>query len=127
MQFLDELRDLNLPSDQYAVFGSGPLAIRGLRESSDCDIIVKSDVWKELCNKYPFKEGTKDRIEIGNVEIFNTWRPPVADLNTMIDTAEVIDGIRFVRLEYVLAWKKARAKPKDVRDVQLIQHYLSGR
>ena len=41
---LAELKKLNLPNDKYAVFGSGPLAIYGIRDSEDIDIIVKSEL-----------------------------------------------------------------------------------
>lgn len=50
---LAELKKLNLPKDKYAIFGSGPLAINGIRDSDDIDIIVKSEVWDELAKKYP--------------------------------------------------------------------------
>lgn len=34
----DELKKLNISMGEYAVFGSGPLWIRGIRESNDEDI-----------------------------------------------------------------------------------------
>ncbi|MBU4381382.1 hypothetical protein L6255_02740 [Candidatus Parcubacteria bacterium] len=45
---LEELDKLNLPKDQYAITSSGSLAIRGIREANDLDIIVTPKVWKEL-------------------------------------------------------------------------------
>lgn len=39
--FLDELKALNLPAGQYAIFGSRPLAVRNLRDANDIDLIVK--------------------------------------------------------------------------------------
>jgi len=36
---LEELKKLNIPADSYAVFGSGPLAIRGIREARDIELI----------------------------------------------------------------------------------------
>ena len=43
MRYLDEVKRLNLPKDKFAIFGSGPIAIRGLREARDIDLIVKKD------------------------------------------------------------------------------------
>lgn len=45
MNFLDELQSLKLSTEKFAIFGSGPIAVRGIRESEDLDIIVKQDLW----------------------------------------------------------------------------------
>jgi len=56
---LAELDKLNLPDDQYAITSSGPLAIRGIREANDLDIIVTPKVWTELSKKYTNKKATE--------------------------------------------------------------------
>lgn len=43
LEKLKELKKLNLPEDQYIIWGSGVLAIRGIRDASDIDIIVSKD------------------------------------------------------------------------------------
>jgi len=122
MKFLEELKKLNLPPDQYAVFGSGPLAIRGLRENEDLDIIVKPELWEKLAKEHkPVKDCL---IVIGNIDILKHWKPWFIEVNKLIDTADIIDGIRFVKLEYVLEWKKKRGKEKDKKDIELIEEYL---
>lgn len=126
MQFqkqLSKLKKLNLPIDKYAVFGSGPIAIRGIRDSKDIDVIVKQDLWRELIKKYP-KEN-KDLIKIGLIEFSPEWFPEFKNINELIDNADVLNGIRFVKLKYVLEWKKKKAREKDKRDVKLIEKYLS--
>ncbi|MEK6816274.1 MAG: hypothetical protein AABY09_01560 [Nanoarchaeota archaeon] len=55
MNHLKELKNLKLPKDKFAVFGSGSMAIRGLRENKDIDIIVKEGLWKKLSVKYEVK------------------------------------------------------------------------
>lgn len=40
----DKLTRLNLPINQYAITGSGPMGARGLKDIGDIDIIV-SDVY----------------------------------------------------------------------------------
>ncbi len=47
------------------------------------------------------------------------WDTPV-----LIENAEIIDGLAFVRLEEVLKWKKSRNKEKDQKDIELIENYL---
>ena len=123
-QFLEELEKLNFPRDKFAIFGSGPLGIRNLRESHDLDIIVKNDLWQEIVGKYPSKDGRNDAMRIGNVDIFKDWKPWFSDVNELIDSADVISGFRLVKLEYVLRWKKFMGREKDKRDIELITEYL---
>ena len=122
-EYLDELKKLNLPNDKYAVFGSGPLAIHKIRDSDDIDIIVKEDLWNKLIKKYP-QENDK-LIKIGSVEIYKNWLPWFKDVNFLIDDADIFENIRFVKLKYVLEWKKAYGREKDKRDVKLIEKYIN--
>lgn len=125
-QYLEELKKLSLPKGKYAIFGSGPLAIRKLRDTHDLDVIVKNDVYKDLCSKYPSQIKTEpvNCIQIGNLEIGNEWLNDSSQIDEMIDDAEIIDGFPFVKLRYVLAWKKEMGREKDLKDVQLINEYL---
>jgi len=124
--YLKELKKLNLPKGKYAIFGSGPIAIRGLRDTHDLDVIVKNDVYKDLCAKYPSQIKTKpvNCIQIGNLEIGNEWLNDPGQVDEMIDAAEIINDFPFVRLKYVLKWKKQMGREKDLKDVQLIEEYL---
>ena len=60
MKYLDELAKLGLPKYQFAIFGSGPMGIRGLRECDDLDIIVKPDLWNKLKDNIHLKTKTKN-------------------------------------------------------------------
>lgn len=122
MRFLDELKQLKLPTDKFAIFGSGPMGVRGLKEVDDLDIIVKPGLWDELAKKYAPMEGKY--IKIGNIEIFRNWQPWFDMIDTLIDTADYIDGYRYVKLEYVLKWKKMYNREKDRKDVEIIEKYL---
>jgi len=126
MRYLDEVKRLNLPKDKFAIFGSGPIAIRGLREARDIDLIVKKDLWNELKNRFPLKKGKDDLLHAGNVDILFKWVNGVWDIDELIDTADVFEGIRFVKLEHVLRWKKARNEEKDRKDIKLIEEYLGS-
>lgn len=128
---LAELKKLDLPKDKFAIFGSGPLAINGIRDSDDIDIIVKSDLWDELAKKYP-KELEKEYphlekgklIKIGDIEIYKNWKPWFEDVNNLIDDSDIFEGVKFVKLKYVLEWKKKYGRKKDQKDVQLIEEYM---
>lgn len=127
MKFLDELEKLNLPRDKFAIFGSGPLAIRDIREINDLDIIVKPDLWEELKRKYPIEDEEKGLIKIGNIEVYKKWGNWFKDIRQFIDEADIIQGFRFVKLERVLQWKKAMNREKDKKDIQLINNYLNDK
>lgn len=124
LPFLDELEKLNLPQGSYAIFGSGPLAVRGIRDAKDLDIVVRKDVWDELAEKYP-KNEKGNGLQIGDIEAFDSWSPWFEDPNMLIETAEIIDGLPFVKLEHVVSWKKAMGREKDLNDLQLIEKFLN--
>lgn len=121
-EMLSELDDLGLNRDDFAIFGSGPLGIRGIRESADIDIIVRAEAWGRLCEKYPCEN--ESFIHVGNVDVARDYWKKWFDMDELIDDADVIEGYRFVKLEHVIEWKKARGKEKDLRDVILIAAYL---
>jgi len=120
-----ELKSLNLPCDEYAVFGSGPLAVHGIRESKDIDIIVKPELWNKLIKKYSVKKADcgGNCFKVNKIEIYQDWRPWFDDVNKLINDADIFEGIKFVKLKYVLEWKKAYAREKDLKDVKLIEEY----
>jgi len=121
-KFLEELKKLGFPPEKFAVFGSGPMAVRGMRDIQDLDIIVKDDIWAVLLKDHtPSKKNNE--IKIGNISIFNQWKPWFDDINPLIDTADVIDGIKYVKLDYVVKWKKIMNREKDQNDIRLIEEY----
>lgn len=126
----ESLRKLAFQKGEYAVFGSGPMWVRGIRESNDIDIIVRETVWEWA--RANGKPGLKEEIGLeyvsfadGDIEVYHDWHPGKWDIDTLIDTAEIIDGIPFVRLDSVIDWKEQKGREKDQKDLALIQKYLS--
>jgi len=121
---LRQLEKLGLPRDKFAVGGSGPLGIRGLRKSADLDLIVTEELWHSLAEKFLVEddEGTL-KIRIGEIEI---CAKPILDYDAdaLIREAELIDGIRFVTLERTLEWKRRLRREKDLKDAALIEAYF---
>lgn len=127
MKFLNELKALKLPPGEYAIFGSGPMAIRGIRDSRDIDIIVKKDLWENLLDKYP--ESLRDNpicLEVGNIEIYKDWMQLTDKIDEMIENAEMIESLPFVKLKYLIEWKMLYGREKDLKDVELINNYLKN-
>ena len=120
--FLKAVERLRLPKNQFAIFGSGPLSIRNLREANDIDLIVKEQLWNELSRNYSVMG--ERLIKIGETEIYKDWKPWFDDVNLLIDSADIFNGYRFVKLEYLLKWKKEMNREKDKVDIKIIQDFL---
>lgn len=114
--FLNELderiKELGLSKYDYAIFGSGPLAIRNIIEPNDLDVLIKKD-------KYPFKKEPKI---IGNIEFSYSW-PDIDNINKLIEDSEIIEGHPFVKLEYVKKYKNKMGRIKDKLHLKKIKEY----
>lgn len=123
-----KVKELNLPIGKYALFGSAGLGVRGLKECNDVDIIVAGDLWEELKLKSGWRlekaESGDQCLRKNEVEIFMSWAPGEWDVAKLIQEAEIIDGLPFVKLQDVLAWKKLRGKDKDLKDIETIEKFL---
>lgn len=127
--FLKKLKDLNLPKGKFAIFGSGPIGIRGLREIGDLDVIVTEDIFNDFIKRPDFKLDKKksgnEYLEKDSIEFYKNWHPGDWDINKLIQEAEIIDDLPFVRLEEVLKWKKLKGRDKDIKDIELIEEFLN--
>lgn len=101
---LKEFDDLGLKIGEYAIFGSGPLAIRGLVLAHDIDVIVKKKCWR-------FGEIPKNTKTFGNFELSVDW--PGFNVDKLIDTSELIEGRSYVKIKYVLKYKRKMNRQKD--------------
>lgn len=137
---IEKLLSLNLPPEDYAVFGSGPMFAHGLKDlGHDLDLVARRKAWDQASTysaPVTTKSGDGQVIELfsheteagkteAEIEIFDSWAPGEWDINALIDAAEEIGGIRFVQLEAVLAWKKAKNREKDIEHIRLIEEYLA--
>jgi hypothetical protein len=127
-KLLDELIAIGMPSGDFAVFGSGAMAIRDLRGTDDLDVVARGEAWetaKRLGERRTSEFG--DEIYVfsdGNIEITDRWGD--WDIDRLIDTADDFDGIRFVNLEITQQEKMRRGREKDLKDVELIGRYMTG-
>lgn len=130
MTITERVKELGLPTGSYAVFGSGPMAVRGMREAHNLDIIITSELFRKLKKEKAWKaEALRDHHEVlsrEGVSLFDSWAPDSWDIPAMIKEAEMIDGVPFVKLETVLEWKKIRNSEKDKEDIALIEKHLKN-
>lgn len=131
-EILGEIKTLNLPPREYTVVGSGSMAVRDIREAADIDLVatqqlydnLKASGWQETHHPESLREWT---ITHGNFDVGTKWSvgdydPDPQDL---INTSDLISGVRFVNLPNLLMWKHACRREKDLRDIELIETYLA--
>ncbi|NNJ47204.1 MAG: hypothetical protein HKP18_05170 [Acidimicrobiia bacterium] len=124
------MRSLDLPAGDYAVFGSGPLIVRGIVEATnDLDIICRSEAWervREVGEISSFDDGNECvNLLDGRITFGVTWKYGAFDLDELIDTAEIIEGLPFVQLEHVVAYKEAADRPKDRKHLEQLGRSLA--
>lgn len=128
------LREFNLPNDQYAIFGSGPLGIRNIKAIGDIDIVVTPNLFATLAEKYGITDenGVKKIILPGGiVEAF--WEgsfysespdEKAPSISSQIAHSEIIDGLPFDSIENVLYYKRRDRREKDLKDILLIEQWM---
>lgn len=122
------LRALDLPADDYVVFGSGPLLAHGLRtQLGDLDIVARGGAWRRLTamsQPIPAPSGHGQMVRL-QIEAADRWLRGF-DTDDLIDGAERHAGIPFASLAQVCRSKRHTARPKDFTDLALI-HAANGR
>lgn len=125
-----KLKSLYLPTEDYAIMGRACMVAHGLIEmGEDIDIIARGRAWEEACKiaepQIP-ASGIGKVVELFNnkIEIFDTWGPGTWDVNELIDTAEIIEGVKFVTLENIRKWKQIYGREKDLIHIKIIDDYF---
>ena len=121
---LSRLKELNLADGKYAVFGSGPLAVRGILPAvlKNLDIIVTEDLWEILAKEYLTDE--EGFIRTRGLKFSNWWWRKVPKFEKLIAEADIIDGVRFVKLEEVYKYKRQIMGPKEREHLKAIEEYF---
>jgi len=139
----DRVKDLNFPFGSYVVVG-GAMEARGIRRANDIDIVATSDLFGDLqqngwqlcrCDicrgKAERGEGERVLKKSGlHAQVFSSYsvgQVYEADTDELIKSADVIDGVPYVKLTDLLKWKRAAGRSKDVKDVSLLEAYLRDR
>ena len=125
-KLFNRLRELNLPHGEYAVFGSGPLAIRDIIECQDLDVIVTNELFSKLRQDSRFVTKRKDKdiyLDYDGIEIWCTWAPGEWDIEELIVGAETIDELPFVLLGFVIIFKIMHGREKDWEHLKLLGDY----
>ena len=116
-----------MPVSGYAIYGSGPLAIRGIIPlNNDLDVICGQAVWDLVSAMGDVQHLPDYDVDIvsmadGALTFGTKWGIGDFDIDEMIATAELIDGLPFVRLKYIVAYKTIRASGKDLAHLRALE------
>lgn len=119
------LRDLHLPIGDFAIFGSGPMIVRGhISGANDLDVICRGEAWEIACSRGVVSYDERHDVSLashcnGRVTFGTEWAIGDFDVDNLIDTAEIIDGLPFVQLRHVIEYKETRASAKDLVHLEL--------
>lgn len=133
LEIIEKVKALELPKKEYVILGGGALAVRGIRDTKDIDILVTSRLFEALSKIYPsdpLYEGkwNRSRLKANGIEIYpdlyleNGNR--YFDVTKVISNAEVVHGIPLQPLDNLIICKQDSGRDKDLQDVELIQKYL---
>lgn len=130
MNIINRVKELKLPFGKYVVIGSGIFEPLGIRPADDIDIAVLPELHEQLRLTGEWEEELryrkiflkKEKIEI-NPEL--SWSDYKTTTQEAITSATVIDGIPFMNLGELSKFKKALGREKDIKDIKLIEEYLS--
>ncbi|KKS03550.1 MAG: hypothetical protein UU64_C0002G0107 [candidate division WWE3 bacterium GW2011_GWF2_41_45] len=125
---LNEFDQIGLNIGEYVITGSGPLAVRNLREPHDIDILVLPEIWNKYKNMYPVRSERFETIQIGNITLLGFGshfaNPKICAVENQIKNADIIDGHSYVNLLTLRGFKKALGREKDLADIQLMDQFL---
>ncbi|OGZ14768.1 MAG: hypothetical protein A3J08_04305 [Candidatus Lloydbacteria bacterium RIFCSPLOWO2_02_FULL_51_11] len=132
MTIFERIKKFNLPRGEYAVFGSALLDVWGIRKAADLDIIVTPDLfaflkqsgWEER-QAHGFPMLSKEEANVTTVQDEPTDGNYCPDRRQLIKDAVYINEVPFVKIEEVIACKKAYDREKDRKDIVAIKKYLS--
>jgi hypothetical protein len=125
-RLLGEVRALGLPAGNFVLFGSAPLLVRGIvPPTGDVDVLARGPAWEAAralgpTVRLPHYGVDVVRLLDGRIEIGTVWGIGNVDVDDLIDSAEVIDGLPFAGLVHVRAYKEVAGRPKDREHLRLL-------
>ena len=130
-EVIAKIHALELPSSEYVVVGGASMTIRGLRDTTDTDLVVTPELFDHLeslgWQKKPRPNG-QPGLRHGVVEVYLEVSTPscAPDICSLIARADIREGIPLVEVDTLLAWKRSYGRDKDARDVELLQLLKGG-
>jgi hypothetical protein len=128
MDIFKKLKELDFPLGEYVLVGSGPLAVRGIREANDLDIAVTGELLQQLIDSKKYRQTKKYGklfLEANNIDIITqlNWDAYPTCVEDAIRTADIINGFPFLNISETIKFKKALGRKKDFQDIRMLEDY----
>ena len=115
-EFTERLEAFGFPKSEYMILSGGSLLLRGLREETqDFDLCVSKDLAKRLDLQHCAKDEKGYYAPFPDVQMTD---------NLGSRPFDVVDGFQCETLESVLALKRELMRPKDLKDIEVIEAAL---
>ncbi|MBR5071849.1 MAG: GNAT family N-acetyltransferase [Oscillospiraceae bacterium] len=117
-EFIRRLEEYGFPKSEYMIMSGGSMLMRGLRESTgDFDLCVSEKLAQTLDLEHcPLND--------------KGYYAPYEDMELTVNLGErpydIVDGFQCETLESVLEFKKSLMRPKDIKDIEIIERYLKS-
>lgn len=131
MSIINRVKSLELPLDKIIVTGSGILDVLEIRRTQDVDLAAEASVFLSLQAdpgwSHQIERGL-ERLTRGDVEVWRGWEDArgAVSYQQLLEDSQIIDGVRFLSLDYLRGWKQWRGRDKDLEDIKLIDQYLAA-
>jgi SulP family sulfate permease len=123
---VERVKKLKLPADEYVVIGGAVLDALHLRNTSDIDLVVSDQVYREYRDTHHWSEYVQDNgkriLSRDGYNLMHTWLG--RSLRSLSHGAQMIDGVRFMSLEKLIEHKRHLSRRKDMSDITLLRDYL---
>ena len=115
-EFIEALKKLDLPPEEFVILSGGSMLMRGLREqTSDLDLSASKHLAAELDLYSCPKDKAGLYVPFDNVQMND-------DMEQF--SFDIIDGYQCESLEDILRQKREWNRPKDQADIKVILEYL---
>ena len=115
------LKDMNLPISEYWVTSGAGLVIHGVKETTrDIDLGCTTNLVEHF-----IKKGCKYRVAKDNTKIVQVNDEVEILENWLVDEIVFLDGLPVGSLESIKKQKAELGREKDIKDIRLIDEYLS--
>ena len=128
-EVLRQMRRLKLPADAYVVVGGAAMAVRGIRETEDIDLVVTPSLFADL-ERAGWR---RKRRPNGKPGLRRDQLEAYLDVNTesfqrttawLLEHAEIVEGVPLADLESLVGFKRSYGRAKDIADLKLLRMYV---
>lgn len=128
--FSKRAKNIGVPTDQFVVIGSGLLDVLGIRAAQDVDAVLSRQAFDSLLDNDEWTLGDSPTGQFLAKDGYELWRDWLSDgsghpdFDDLLPSTVMIEDVRYVTPEYLIARKRQRGRDKDFEDIRKLESYL---